>query len=75
MSKANSDIDPLHKEVICPVLLQLAENTVEIPLQNVIDQLADYIVEETDQSATFDKVKSLWMKRFSQSAKLMDIVL
>ncbi|ORE00774.1 hypothetical protein BCV72DRAFT_237404 [Rhizopus microsporus var. microsporus] len=75
MSTSESDINPLYKEVICPVLLKLAENTDEIHMQDVIDQLADYIVEETDQSATTDMIKSSWTKRFFQSAKLTNVVL
>ncbi|KAG0171823.1 hypothetical protein DFQ28_007906 [Apophysomyces sp. BC1034] len=75
MSTSESDINPLHKEAICPVLLKLAENTDEISMQDVIDQLVDYIVEETDQSATIDTIKSSWTKRFFQSAKLTNVAL
>ncbi|CDH53141.1 hypothetical protein RO3G_08569 [Lichtheimia corymbifera JMRC:FSU:9682] len=75
MSTCGSNADPLHKEVICPVLLELAGAGTQIQVQDVIDQLADYIVEQTDPPVTLDYARSLWTKRFFQAAKLAEVVL
>ncbi|KAI7884352.1 hypothetical protein K492DRAFT_191794 [Lichtheimia hyalospora FSU 10163] len=44
-TSTSPDIDPAHKEEICPLLLELAANDNQVEAQDVIDHLTDYIVE------------------------------
>ena len=58
-----------------PLLLELAANGNQVETQDVVERLADYIVEPAGRLATHASIKSVCIKRFNQAAKLTKVVL